>query len=319
MHYRTIANLNEDVIEWSRRLPQDLDLVVGVPRSGLLVANLLALHLNVPFTDVDGLIAGRLLSTGKRINDCAASLLQSERKLRVLVVDDSVWSGGQMSRTRAKIEGAVLPHSIIYGAVYVVHESDELIDTYHSKVPVPRAFEWNILHHPALEESCVALEGILLPRLAGAEALTRESLQHVRPIFKPTMKIGCLVAIQPEEARPVLTEWLAERGIAYDVLALISPENRDDDDILRDKAALYRRSRAWVYMESAADDAERLAQAARRPVYCSATRQMLYPGSSTASAQQPAGSVWAAMRLRDLCDAAYSKVFGREVLGKGHR
>ena len=54
MNYRSIAQLAASVSRWSMSLPGDIDLVVGVPRSGLLAANLLALYRNLPFTDLEG-------------------------------------------------------------------------------------------------------------------------------------------------------------------------------------------------------------------------------------------------------------------------
>jgi len=45
-------------------LGDDIDLIVGIPRSGLLVANLMVLHRNLPMTDVIGLHDGRLTDTG---------------------------------------------------------------------------------------------------------------------------------------------------------------------------------------------------------------------------------------------------------------
>ena len=50
-----IAQLDDAVVSWLADLPRDVDIVAGIPRSGLLVANLLALHLNVPMTDIAGL------------------------------------------------------------------------------------------------------------------------------------------------------------------------------------------------------------------------------------------------------------------------
>jgi hypothetical protein len=44
------------------RLPRNLEVIVGAPRSGMLVANLLALHLNLPMTDIEGLLGSRLIT-----------------------------------------------------------------------------------------------------------------------------------------------------------------------------------------------------------------------------------------------------------------
>jgi hypothetical protein len=68
MNYRSIATLNRQIVNWLDQLPSDLDLIVGIPRSGLLVANLLALHQNLPLTDIDGFLAGKIFYNGPRGN-----------------------------------------------------------------------------------------------------------------------------------------------------------------------------------------------------------------------------------------------------------
>ena len=45
MNYRSISDLNNIILQRLSILPRDFDLIVGVPRSGMLPANLLALYL----------------------------------------------------------------------------------------------------------------------------------------------------------------------------------------------------------------------------------------------------------------------------------
>ena len=52
MNYRSISDLNNVILQRLHILPRDFDLIVGVPRSGMMPANLLALYLNKPFTDI---------------------------------------------------------------------------------------------------------------------------------------------------------------------------------------------------------------------------------------------------------------------------
>jgi orotate phosphoribosyltransferase len=96
MNYRSFAHLSADTQEWIVDLPDDLDLIVGIPRSGMLVSNLLSLYLNLPMTDIDGLREGRLLQTGERYDgefDISAFS-------KILVVDDTVYTGSEMTDTR---------------------------------------------------------------------------------------------------------------------------------------------------------------------------------------------------------------------------
>ena len=68
MNYRSVSDLNLDIKQWITELPNDFDLIVGIPRSGLLVANILSLYLNLPLTDVDGLLESRIFESGLRLN-----------------------------------------------------------------------------------------------------------------------------------------------------------------------------------------------------------------------------------------------------------
>ena len=36
MNFRNISQLSDQILDWSKRLPRDIDVVVGIPRSGLL-------------------------------------------------------------------------------------------------------------------------------------------------------------------------------------------------------------------------------------------------------------------------------------------
>ena len=117
MNYRSIAQLAASVSRWSMSLPGDIDLVVGVPRSGLLAANLLALYRNLPFTDLEGYCEGRVLAGGRRAPD-------SERRAggarKVLVVDDSFETGGAMAAARSAVaDRANSSDRVQFAAVYV--------------------------------------------------------------------------------------------------------------------------------------------------------------------------------------------------------
>ena len=60
MNFRTFGDLNRTIFSHIHTLPKDIDVVAGIPRSGLLAANIIALYLNLPLTDIDSLSEGRL-------------------------------------------------------------------------------------------------------------------------------------------------------------------------------------------------------------------------------------------------------------------
>jgi len=67
LEYRSVTDLNELIIQNLGRFDRDIDLIVGVPRSGMLPATLLALYLNLPLTDLYSYVNNRCISGGQRL------------------------------------------------------------------------------------------------------------------------------------------------------------------------------------------------------------------------------------------------------------
>lgn len=122
MNYKSLADLNDAIITNLHRLPPDIDLVVGIPRSGLLAANLLSLVSNIPLTDLDSFLEGRIYSSGttKRTGYLHQDLASMRR---VLILDDSISSGKAMREARKKVADAGLQAEIIFAAVYGIEAS----------------------------------------------------------------------------------------------------------------------------------------------------------------------------------------------------
>ena len=60
----TISQLNQDIINNLYRIPSNVELIVGVPKSGMLVATLIASQLNIPLIDLDSFLDGRIYHNG---------------------------------------------------------------------------------------------------------------------------------------------------------------------------------------------------------------------------------------------------------------
>ena len=285
MNFRSIANLNQVIVAALPRVPRDFDLVVGIPRSGLLAANMLALHLNLPLTDMRGLIQKRLLQSGRRMGDARTDFF--DRVCKVLVVDDSVNSGNAMQRAREELTAAGLDYELVYAACYVTNESQHLVDLWLEVVPTPRVFEWNVMHQDLLGECCVDIDGVLCRDPSHEEnddgPLYREFLTNVEPLFLPTVKVGALVSARLEKYRPETEAWLARHGVEYDELLLLDlPDARARRAAAchgSHKAEAYRDRNAMLFIESDALQAAEIARLASRPVLCIGTRRMYYPDS----------------------------------------
>src|SRR5687767_9785298 len=103
MNYKSFADLSKDIKENLYKIPKDVSLIVGIPRSGLLAANLLSLYTNLPLTDIDSFIDGKVLCPGLQ----SKSLEELARNGKIMVVDDSVATGKAIIDAREKLKPVI--------------------------------------------------------------------------------------------------------------------------------------------------------------------------------------------------------------------
>ena len=286
MNYRSIADLNADIKHWIPELPRNLELIVGIPRSGLLVANLLALYLNLPLTDVEGLCEERLLYAGRRL---AGEYLDLSERRNILVVDDSVNSGAQMKEVKEKLLRARLPHQTYYAALYITPQGCKHVDFWYQVVDTPRVFEWNVMHHGILANSCVDIDGVLCRDPTEREnddgKNYQQFLANVKPLIVPTKTIGWLVTCRLEKYRELTEEWLKKHGIRYKQLIMMDLPDKETRLALGShasfKAAIYKKLNVSLFIESSSMQAQEIARLAGKPVLCIETGEMINPSYLT--------------------------------------
>jgi orotate phosphoribosyltransferase len=290
MNYRSVADLDDQIVNWLGRLPSGLEVIVGVPRSGMLVANLLSLHLNLPMTDVEGLLQGRMIQTGGRIKrDDLQSLLAQKR--RVLVVDDSVLSGDQMNAVKARVKAANLPHDILYASPYVVSGKEKCVDFFIEVLPAPRCFEWNLMHHKLfLDNACMDIDGVLCCDPGEDEnddgPMYQRFICEAAPLYLPSHPVANLVTCRLEKYRTQTQEWLARNGVAYNNLFMMDypnmAERRAAASYAQFKAEIYLRTKSWLFIESSLQQAREISKLTGKHVFCMDTREMVAPGTAAA-------------------------------------
>lgn len=285
MNYRSINDLNACIVANLHRLPCDIELIVGIPRSGLLAANLVALHLNLPMTDFDGYVEGRLLSGGWRLQT-ARNRLQNIHRVKALILDDSVASGRTVDEARARVRAAGLEGNSIFGCVFAEPSAVSKVDFHFGVCPMPRVFEWNIFHHqPLLDRSCVDIDGVLCRDPLEAENDDGEKycefLSSVTPLLIPSVKIGALVTCRLEKYRALTAQWLKEHGVQYGELIMMQYPNKQvriqANRYAEFKAEIYAGRNAELFIESSAEQARSIVRLTNRSVFCVDTREMLVP------------------------------------------
>jgi orotate phosphoribosyltransferase len=284
MNYRSIRDLTQDLLTWE--LPPDIEVIVGIPRSGLLVANILSLHRNIPFTDLDGLLAGRMLGLGttKKVPSDPVDLLKTPR--RVLVVDDTHRSGTALAEAKQAIAAAGLLHQMMFAAVYMNPGGEHRVDFYRRILPAPRVFEWNLMHTRDAAQACWDLDGVFCrdptPEENDDGPRYLQFLSTVPAQMRPSFPLGHIVTSRLEKYRPQTEEWLARNGIKYRNLAMLNLPNKQARVAAgchaAFKAEVYKNTPAAIFVESSSEQAAEIARLSGKYVICFQTQECLSPG-----------------------------------------
>lgn len=285
MEFRTIADLERTIWKNLHRFPPDIQAVVGIPRSGLMAASIVALALNVPLADVEGYGGGRTFRSG---STRPVRTVRGGAVPKVLLVDDSVRTGDSMRAARAQLALARPDIEIITCAVYASPDATHEVDLPLESVATPRLFQWNAMHHSLIGNACLDMDGVLCldPTTTDNDdgPLYEAFLAQVRPLHLPTQRIGAIVTSRLERYRPLTEQWLERHGLVYDKLVMLDLPDAATRQRLgihaRFKAEYYRNSDATLFIESERQQATDISQISGKPALWLSGRVLFQPDRS---------------------------------------
>lgn len=282
INYKSINDLNTDILNNLHKIPHDVDLIVGIPRSGMLPANLLALYLQKPFTDLDSFINGHIYSCGER-----GSNLELINIKKILIIDDSYALGNAIRAARHKIINSPSflenDYELYFGVIYIVPEAKPELDFFIEKVPRPRVFEWNIFQHKILEEACCDIDGVLCldPPIDDDGEIYLNYISNAIPYIIPKVKINTLVTCRLEKYRDVTESWLRKNGIKYEKLIMLPFKTKEErikwGKHAEYKAEIYSKSNCILFIESSLEQAEIINRLSNKLVFCTKTFDFVGP------------------------------------------
>lgn len=269
LEYRSIADMNRLILENLHKLPKNIDLVVGIPRSGMLPANLIALYLNRPFTDIDSFIEGRIYSSGERGAHIDTSTYKS-----ILIVDDSINSGSALDKAKKKLIPVLDKFKYYFGVVFATTDSVEKVDFYCEIIDSLRVFQWNIFHHRFIEYACVDIDGVLCvdPPVDDDGPLYKDYIKNAPPLYIPTLTIDTLVSCRLEKYRKETEEWLANNNVKYKKLIMLNLPSKSErikwGKHGQFKGEVMKKSGNILFIESSLSQAEEINRISGKPVFC---------------------------------------------------
>ena len=279
INYRSFEDLNKAILQSLHKFPHKVDLIIGVPRSGMLPANLLALYLNKPYTDIDSFIDGRVYGCGDR-----GSFIEDTNNRNIIVVDDSICTGKALTKIKSKITKANLgnKYNFTYTAVFATKESKDKVDIFCEIVDVPRFFQWNLFHHPSiLPNSFCDIDGVLCPNppIDDDGDLYIKYIKNAPKLYAPTVEIDTLISCRLEKYRTITEDWLKQNSIKYKHLILLNLPSKEVRHKWNKhgeyKGQIYKDSNAVLFIESSLWEAQKIQKISHKPVFCVEKFKML--------------------------------------------
>ena len=284
INFVTFDMLNKLLIQNIHRIPRDIDVVVGVPRSGLLLANMISCYLNKPLTDAASVIAGKFFDAGKTKNKTDWARDFSSVK-KILVVEDSVASGASINSVKERL--ALVNVEKIYLAAIVEPRAVNTVDLFFAVVPQPRMFEWNYMHHDALGSCCVDFDGVLCqdptPEQNDDGEKYRNFILNAAPKFIPSRPIGCIVTARLSKYSEETLFWLRRYNVPFKSIVMLNLDSAEQRRALNIhatfKAQVYTtKKEAALFLESDPRQAYEVARLSGKDVFCVGNAMMYREG-----------------------------------------
>lgn len=284
MNYRSYQDLADDIKSNLYKLEKyNIDLVVGIPRSGMIPAYMISLLLNVHCTDYFSFIENRPLIKGQRKlkNNGELNVFPHDHH-NILLVDDSIYTGNDMQEKMSGLPDN-LKRKVITSAVYSTEYERDDIDCFFVYLPNLRLFEWNIFHVQTLSQSCVDIDGVLCKNPTHVEDDDGDNylnfIKNAIPYILPTYKIHSLVTNRLEKYRKETEFWLKNRGITYDNLIMLDLPSQEERKRLnvhgKNKARYYKESNTRLFIESSYSEAKEICRLSGKDVYCIETNSVV--------------------------------------------
>jgi uncharacterized HAD superfamily protein len=276
MNYVSYKRLSQDLLKFSRKLPDDYDGIFGVPRSGLIPAAMLAFLKHIPCGSIHDLITKSNIHISNRMSKISDKTLK-----KVLVVDDCISGGSAMADAKKRLSG-VKGVKIEYCAIYSSRPGESRVQYCYKRIPFPRVFEWNIFNSGNMEKAGVDIDGVICedpPFLENDQKQMRNYYLNAPTLYLPRYKAKALITSRLHKNRDVTEQYMKKHRVKYDHL-IMSPYNTPSERRKANKNGENKAKAAlklgckW-FIESDPTQAKIIKQVAKIPVFCTHTMELI--------------------------------------------
>ena len=244
--FLSTINMVVRATELCEKIPQ-IKAVVGLPRSGMIPASVIAVNLSLPLYSLSGDQLYKLHSRSTNGGSRMSQFDPPSESLPFLVVDDTSYSGAELVRVRKILNEKYPDEKFIFTTIYttpeVEYKSDEygsLLDIVNARAYFPHILEWNFFNAHTTVYGLFDLDGVFCPdcpyEISEDEENYEAWLSSVQPIKSRISKLFECMAIctgRLEKYRPQTEAWLKKHGIRYNDLIMFNgtKEERDSNHL----------------------------------------------------------------------------------------
>lgn len=277
MLYTTYDDLARTIRQNVWKVPADVDLIVGIPRSGMIAALMLAELMHKRVADLDTFLQGGTMACGGR----GGLIPPSPYTTKVLILDDTCYRGNSMTKTKERLKFLSSYYTFIYACVYTDGaDAKRFVDIYFDDIAGKGGdglvlYEWNAFHHypDIMLKTMWDIDGLMCrepPEDSNRDAY-EAYLPEAIPMVLPTTTVGAVVTYRLEKYRAVTEEWLRRHGVTYRQLVMFPANDARDRNATCSpemwKAGIYRDAEwAQLFYESSDWQAQMIQELSGKPV-----------------------------------------------------
>lgn len=238
-NYSKMNTVTDDVVEWCKSISSDFDVVVAIPRSGLIAGSIISTYFGKPLSTPEMIIENKKWMSKKADN--------SNFYNRILLVDDLLWTGKQMNEVREQLRTKLPTINIRCAALYINESLTNEVNLFYKTVPDNSLChcDYNLMHaRPG--KIAYDLDGVLCfdwDNISNYE----NHLCTVKPYRIPVYEIDCILTARLEIYRPVTEQWLKDHDVKWKKLYMRNTENQD---VVQFKSEILLKENPEIYVES---------------------------------------------------------------------
>ncbi|MGD0818664.1 MAG: phosphoribosyltransferase family protein [Methanomassiliicoccales archaeon] len=262
--------------DWIGQFNEEYDLIVGIPRSGLFIANIIATKLNRPLATPE-MVQNRQYWMPPYIN------LKPFKN--ILVVEDVTGTAKALERVRVIVNEAYPESKVTLASLMVIHDARNLVDIFYKELDGVGIYEWNLAHANLGSRVAMDLDGVLCENCPVGFDIDETKyvnwICNARPYIVPYKGIDFILTNRLEKYRNQTEEWLRSNGVIYRKLIMWDIPSKADrcGNDAHHKINMVLEVKPNLMIESSDSESREIWRATGVPTICTDTMRVYSWGS----------------------------------------